>query len=265
MADARQLAVAIIDDEDDSEGGDGDRIPFHKRLIPKAKARIPAGWRGPKGTSHYPPPPMLVAPVASRKRAQLELDSFEPRARSMGVGGGVGMGTGSMGSMGRMGTGDADTGIGRRTMFLSRGDDLLVEFAKTVSRFSKSSSTPPSLAELTYVVQLANSVYRKRLGDKSAVSRLPVLVHWVGVVMERAGATLTPTMIASLITESAAPAPPRPEGVEGAEGVETMAQLYNHLHRSLSLPLTATGHSGEEETAQDDEDLAALLKEMRLS
>lgn len=208
---------------------------------------------------------MLVAPVASRKRAQLELDSFEPRARSMGVGGGVGMGMGSMGRMGRMGTGDADTGIGRRTMFLSRGDDLLVEFAKTVSRFSKSSSTPPSLAELTYVVQLANSVYRKRLGDKSAVSRLPVLVHWVGVVMERAGATLTPTMIASLITESAAPAPPRPEGVEGAEGVETMAQLYEHLHRSLSLPLTATGHVGEEETAQDDEDLAALLKEMRLS
>jgi hypothetical protein len=261
MADARQLAVAIIDEEDENEGSErhgipdrqGPARPFHRRLIPKAR------------TSDHHPPPMLVAPVASRKRAQLEIESFEPRTRGTGMGSG-----GGAPGMGRTGMGYADSRIGKRTMFLGRGgDDLLVEFAKTVSRFSKSSSAPPSLSELTYVVQLANSLYRRELLNEPAVSRLPVLVHWVGVVMERAGARfrLTPTMIASLITQSVVPAPPGSERAEGAERVETAAQLYNHLHRSLSLPLAVTRHVEKEEGKEegDDEDLTALLKELRLS
>ena len=133
----------------------------------------------------------------------------------------------------------------RPTLFLETSTSpLLREFAKWI-HYIQSKPGHPSLSEVRYVVQMANSLYHTQR-DRTNV---PALIHWVGMVAIKVDPSMRPTppMISELIVEQ-----PRPVDDETkvrtiltelantedlVPRVSNLSGLLAHLSAALSLPV----------------------------
>jgi hypothetical protein len=133
----------------------------------------------------------------------------------------------------------------RPTLFLETSTSpLLREFAKWI-HYIQSKPGHPSLSEVRYVIQMANSLYHTQR-DRTNV---PALIHWVGMVAIKVDPSMRPSppMISELIVEQ-----PRPVDDETkvrtiltelantedlVPRVSNLSGLLGHLSAALSLPV----------------------------